>query len=354
VNIIVNGLAESFSSISTARMHLDPMGCSYELANTGYLLTMLDHAHGGVPEYLKSLPPLPAPDILLACNNQCDVVAEWYQNLSSLYGNVPYRVINVGNRYDGMVDSMRIHYVRQQILDVISFLEEQTGTTLDRDRLILTVQNANRAAVLWKRYLDFGKLMPAPMTAFDGFFHMALIVSERGREEAVGYYEKLVGETQARIDAGDAAVKPERHRVLWDNLATWFNFGELKRFLGALGVAVVGSTYLDVWKNEFDTSGFDDMLSSMARAYCTMYTNLTLKERILLWKQMVRDYHAEGVLFHNNRSCHTFSRLQGQIADALKVEFGQDFKAIVFDGDMGLVERFQKHRFFTAIETFFS
>jgi benzoyl-CoA reductase/2-hydroxyglutaryl-CoA dehydratase subunit BcrC/BadD/HgdB len=79
-----------------------------------------------------------------------------------------------------------------------------------------------------------------------------------------------------------------------------------------------------------------------------------LQERTSLWKQMVRDYRAEGVLFHNNRSCHTFSRLQGQIADALKKEFGEGFKAIVFDGDMGLEERFQKHRFFTAIETFFS
>jgi benzoyl-CoA reductase/2-hydroxyglutaryl-CoA dehydratase subunit BcrC/BadD/HgdB len=67
----------------------------------------------------------------------------------------------------------------------------------------------------------------------------------------------------------------------------------------------------------------------------------------------VIDYQAEGVLFHNNRSCHTFSRLQGQIAQALKEEFGEGFKAVVFDGDMGLQDRFQKHRFFTAIETYF-
>ena len=354
VNIIVAGLAEELSSLAVVKEHLDTFGCSYELANTGYLLAIKDSGSSGVSDAIKALPSLPAPDVLLACNNQCDVVAEWYQNLSGLFGNVPYRVINVGNRYDGVVDTLRVQYVREQLLDTIALLEEQTGTTLDRDLLLETAHRANQAVSLWKKYLDFGKLTPSPMTAFDGFFHMALIVSVRGTEEAIDYYQKLVEETKARVDACEAAVNPELHRVLWDNLATWFNFGELKRTLGARGVAVVGSTYLDVWKKAFDTSNFDALLTSMAQAYCVMYTNLTLTERIELWKQMVRDYQVEGVLFHNNRSCHTFSRLQGQIAKALKEEFGERFKAIVFDGDMGLEERFQKHRFFTAIETYFS
>ncbi|MGD0819897.1 MAG: 2-hydroxyacyl-CoA dehydratase family protein [Desulfomonilia bacterium] len=353
VNIIVSGMAEELSSLAITREHLDTMGCSYELANTGYLLAMHGLQESGASEAMKKLPPLPAPDILLACNNQCDVVAEWYQNLSALCGNIPYRVINVGNRYDGVVDPSRVQYVREQLLDVISLLEEKTLTHLDRDLLLEIAGRANQAAGLWKRYLDFGKRIPSPITAFDGFFHMALIVSERGTKSAIDYYEKLLKETLDRVDSGEAAVSPERHRVLWDNLATWFNFGELKRTLAGRGTAVVGSTYLDVWKKEFDTSSFDTLLTSMAEAYCVMYTNLTLQERIALWKQMVRDYRAEGVLFHNNRSCHTFSRLQGQIAEALKKEFGEGFKAIVFDGDMGLEERFQKHRFFTAIETFF-
>jgi benzoyl-CoA reductase/2-hydroxyglutaryl-CoA dehydratase subunit BcrC/BadD/HgdB len=353
VNLIVSGLAEELSSLAVARGHLDTMGCSYELANTGYLLTMRDARAKGVPENLKAVPCLPAPDVLLACNNQCDVVAEWYQNLSTLYGKVPYRVINVGNRYDGRVDALRVGYVREQLLDVIALLEEKTGTTLDQDRLLETARKANQALDLWKRYLDLGKQVPSPMTAFDGFFHMALIVSERGTDEAVGYYRDLVDETEALMKQGNAAVSPERHRVLWDNLATWFNFGELKRTLAGRGVAVVGSTYLDAWRREYDTSGFDALLTSMAESYCVMYTNLTLTERIEMWKRMVRDYRAEGVLFHNNRSCHTFSRLQGLIAQALREEFGEGFKAIVFDGDMGLAERFQKHRFLTAIETYF-
>lgn len=353
VNIIVSGAAEKMAEIAINKMSIDRMGCSYELANTGYLLTESFPGTYDVPDTLRRIPELARPDILLACNNQCDIVAEWYQNLSRMYGNIPVRVINVGNRYDGVINPLRLDYVKQQLLDVITLLEEHTGKSLDRDALIETAEKSNQAVKLWKEYLDCGKLIPSPITVFDGFYHMAPIVSERGTQAAVDYYRKLLDETEEAIDASSYAVQDERYRVLWDNLATWFNFGKLKRYLASRGIAVVGSTYLDIWKTVLDTSSFDSLLTSMAEAYCVMYTNLTINQRIDLWEKMVRDYQACGILFHDNRSCHTFSRLQGQIASALKDTFGRDFKTILFEGDMGLKERYQKHRFETAVETFF-
>lgn len=351
VSLIVKGLAERFAERAVGESAIDMMGCSYELANTGYLLELRES--GRDPCAGAGVPYLPPPDVLLACNNQCDVVAEWYQNLSGIFDRARMKVINVGNRYDGVVDGLRVEYIRKQLLDVIGLLEDVTGTRLDTGRLLDVARKSNEAVRLWREYLASGRLKPSPITAFDGFFHMALIVSERGTEEAIHYYSRLVEETSAAVSAGRAAVVPEKHRLLWDNLATWFNFGKLKRYMAERGVAVVGSTYLDIWTRELDDSSFEGLLTSMAEAYSVMYTNLTIQQRIDLWKDMVRDYGADGVLFHSNRSCHTFSRLQGQIAAALAEEFGEGFRAIVFEGDMGLAERFQKHKFETAIETFF-
>ncbi len=139
---------------------------------------------------------------------------------------------------------------------------------------------------------------------------MALIVSERGTEEAIRYYSRLVEETGATVAAGKAAVEPEMHRLLWDNLATWFNFGKLKRYMAERGVAVVGSTYLDIWTRELDDSSFEGLLTSMAEAYSVMYTNLTIQQRIDLWKDMVRDYSGgrrplpqQQELPHVSRAC---------------------------------------------------
>ena len=353
VNLIVNGMAEELSEIAAARKSIDKMGCSYELANTGYLLETCFAENTDTVSRFQAVPCLPAPDILLSCNNQCEIVAEWFQNLSDMFGGIPLRVINVGNRYDGFVDKSRVQYVRQQLEDVICLLECVTNTRLDRDRLLDVAEKSNQATLLWREYLDCGTHIPSPMTVFDGFFHMAAIVSERGKPVAVDYYRQLVAETKQGIAAGKSAVEKETHRLLWDNLATWFNFGHLKRYLGSKNIAVVGSTYLDVWKNQLDTSAYEPLLNSMAASYCSMYTNLTIAQRISLWKEMVEKYQARGILFHNNKSCHTFSRLQGQLAEALKKEFGEDFITILFDGDMGLKERFQNHRFETAIETYF-
>jgi len=353
VTLIVNGMAKEMAEIAEAQQSIDKMGCSYELANTGYLLQTCFSKDTDNREKFKSVPHLPAPDILLSCNNQCEIVAEWFQNLSNMFGNIPFKVINVGNRYDGIIDKSRIQYVRQQIEDVIVMLENKTKTTLDKDKLIDISKKSNNATRLWRKYLDFGTNIPSPMTVFDGFYHMAPIVSERGKQVAVDYYQQLVEETKKKIETETSAVAPETHRLLWDNLATWFNFGKLKRYMALKGIAVVGSTYLDVWKNELDTTSYDNLLNSIAKSYCCMYTNLTIQQRIALWKEMVANYTAEGILFHNNKSCHTFSRLQGQLADALKKEFGDNFITIQFDGDMGLEERFQKHRFETAIETYF-
>ncbi|RJP77777.1 MAG: 2-hydroxyacyl-CoA dehydratase [Desulfobacteraceae bacterium] len=353
VNLIVNGMAEELAEIAASRKSIDKMGCSYELVNTGYLLSTCFSGDADTGSRFRKVPCLPAPDILLSCNNQCEIVAEWFQNLSRMFGGIPFSVINVGNRYDGAVDRSRIQYVRKQIEDVIRLLEQKTKTKLDPDKLLEIAERSNKATALWREYLDFGTRIPSPMTVFDGFFHMAAIVSERGKEIAVDYYRMLVSETKEKIVAGKSAVENEMHRLLWDNLATWFNFGHLKKYLGERNIAVVGSTYLDVWKNELDTSACEPLLDSMAASYCSMYTNLTIAQRISLWKEMVTKYQAKGILFHNNKSCHTFSRLQGQLAEALKKEFGEAFITILFDGDMGLKERFQKHRFETAIETYF-
>ncbi len=338
---------------------LDRMGCAYELINTGYLLA--GHGRLDAPDLTivkgrkgeekeTALHKLPEPDILLSCNNQCEVVCEWFKHLSEALGNKPYRTVNVGNRYDGSVGEERTAFVRRQIEDVIMFLEQETGTSLDRDKLLEVAKKSNEAIKLWREYLNLGTLKPSPMTAFDGFYHMALIVSERGTDAAKGYYHDLVEATRALADARVAAVEKEEHRVLWDNLATWYNFGELKRYLAERRVAVVGSTYLDIWKTELDTSGYDGLLDSMAKAYSVMYTNMTIPERIEYYREHIERFDAEGVLFHNNLSCHTFSLRVAHIADALRKE---GIKCVLFEGCQGLKDRFQKHAFEMGIETYF-
>jgi benzoyl-CoA reductase/2-hydroxyglutaryl-CoA dehydratase subunit BcrC/BadD/HgdB len=243
--------------------------------------------------------------------------------------------------------------VRKQLEELIAFLEVQTGRKLEREHLLETAETSRKALRLWQKYLDMAVHVPSPVTAFDGFSHMALIVSERGRPEAVRYYERLIDATEELVQKGISPVGKERHRLLWDNLATWYNFRELQNYFAERGIAVVGSTYLDAWRRELDTSSYDALLDSMARTYATMYTNMTIPERVEVWIDAVEKYGVDGVLFHKNLSCHTFSLRVNHIADRLRRHFGPNFRTVLFEGCQGISGRFQKHAFETGVSVHF-
>ena len=334
---------------------LDRMGCAYELINVGYLLggygmleaePLLDHKG-------RPLAKLPEPDILLTCDNQCRVICEWFKYISEIKGDKPYKMINVGDRYDGSLDKGRIAYVVNQLEELVAFLEEQTGVKPDRETFLEVAKRAKEANRLWQKYLDMGTRKPSPITIFDGFSHMALIVSERGRREAVTYYENLIAATESTAKNGVFPVKAERHRLLWDNLATWYNFRELQNMFAANDIAVVGSTYLDGWRKKLDTSSYAALLESMARSYASIYTNMTVPKRVSLYVEMVEKFSADGVIFHKNLSCHTFSLQVDLIAKQLRKHFGEDFRTVVFEGCQGIQGRFQKHAFETGVSLHF-
>jgi benzoyl-CoA reductase/2-hydroxyglutaryl-CoA dehydratase subunit BcrC/BadD/HgdB len=334
---------------------LDRMGCAYELINAGYLLDgygrleaepLLDHKD-------RPLAKLPEPDILLACDNQCRVICEWFKYISEIQHDKPYKMINVGDRFDGSLDKGRIAYVVNQLEELVSFLEEQTGVKPDRETFLDVAKKAQEANRLWQRYLEMGTRKPSPITVFDGFSHMALIVSERGRREAVAYYENLIAATELAANNGLLPVKTERHRLLWDNLATWYNFRELQKMFATNDIAVVGSTYLDGWRKKLDTSSYAALLNSMAQSYASIYTNMTVPGRVRLYVEMVEKFSADGIIFHKNLSCHTFSLQVDLIAKQLQTHFGEDFRTVVFEGCQGIQGRFQKNSFETGVSLHF-
>lgn len=182
---------------------------------------------------------------------------------------------------------------------------------------------------------------------------MSLIVSERGRQEAIDYYQALIDATKDAAAQNIFPVEKERHRLLWDNIVTWYNFQELKSLFAENNIALVSSNYLDSWKRTLDDSSYDALLKSMASAYSTIYTNFTVPQRIELYKEMVIKYKADGCIFHNNLSCHTASLRVNQIAKALEDHFGPEFRTVTFEGCQGIEGRFQKHAFETGINVHF-
>ena len=54
------------------------------------------------------------------------------------------------------------------------------------------------------------------MTAFDAFYHLALIVTLRGTPLVIDYYTQLLEKMKNRVARGIGAIPNEKYRLLWD------------------------------------------------------------------------------------------------------------------------------------------
>ena len=140
---------------------------------------------------------LPAPDLLVCCNNICGTVLKWYEVQARRY-DVPLFIFDAPICHTTFSEEAR-SYVNQQFVEYLQVLENVTGKLMDYDELQAVGERSLQAQRLWQDVLDTTMARPSPMTAFDAFFHLALIVTLRGQQVVVDYYEDLLAELRQRV-----------------------------------------------------------------------------------------------------------------------------------------------------------
>ncbi len=162
---------------------------------------------------------LPKPDMLICCNNICGTVLKWYE-IQDRYFQVPLFILDTPVCHTRYTTEMA-DYVQAQIHEYIAFLEQITGKKMDPDKMNAVGKLSYEGQRLWQQVLSTTASRPSPMSAFDAFFFLALIVTLRGTRIAVDFYKELIAELEQRIKEGIGVVPGETHRLLWDNLPMW-------------------------------------------------------------------------------------------------------------------------------------
>jgi benzoyl-CoA reductase/2-hydroxyglutaryl-CoA dehydratase subunit BcrC/BadD/HgdB len=203
---------------------------------------------------------------------------------------------------------------------------------------------------LWQAVLDTATHKPAPLSAFDAFFHLALIVTLRGTRQAVDYYEELLAEMNQRVQDGIGAVPEERHRLLWDNLPIWYRTKWLSDKFAAHGACLVADTYTSAWCGSLRYMDENDFLESMAEGYTRIYLNIGVDEMARMVGEMVDKYDAQGLVMHSNRSCKPYSL--GQYDIQRRVEAAKGIPSLMIEADMCDERNFSESQIETRIEAF--
>ena len=291
---------------------------------------------------------LPRPDMLICCNNICGTVLKWYE-IQARYFNVPLFILDTPFCHTEYTREMR-KYVRRQIDEYLRFLEEHCGKKYDYDRMKEVGKLSVTGQKLWQAVLDTTMHKPAPMSAFDAFFHLALIVTLRGTQQAVDYYEMLLAEMKKRIADGIGAIPNERYRLLWDNLPVWYRTKWLSEKFAAQDACLVADTYTSAWCGSLKYVDENNFLETMAECYTRIYLNIGVDEMAQTVMAMVDKYEVDGIVMHSNRSCKPYSLGQYDIQRIVEKQKG--IPSLMLEADMTDERKFSESQIETRIDAF--
>jgi bcr-type benzoyl-CoA reductase subunit B len=291
---------------------------------------------------------LPRPDMLICGNNICGTVLKWYE-VQARYFNCPLFIFDTPFCHTEFNDDMR-RYVRRQVDEYTAFLAEACGRPFDFDRLQEVGRLSYEGQQLWQEVLDTAMSRPAPISAFDAFFHLALIVTLRGTQIAVDYYRELLAEMRGRAAEGIGSIPNEQYRLLWDNLPVWYRTKWLSEKFASHGACLVADTYTSAWCGSLKYMDKDDFLGSMAECYTRIYLNIGVDEMADTVVAMADKYGVDGVVLHSNRSCKPYSL--GQYDIQRMVEERRGIPSLMIEADMVDERAFSESQIDTRIDAF--
>jgi len=325
--------------------------CSYSRINLAYMELLVEEKKTGkTPEALAKLdelkiPRIPLPDIIVLCNNICEVLLKWYENIAVSL-NVPIVIIDVPFvHHPGKIPQRSIDYVEAQFKRSIKQVEDLCGRPFDYDKFIKVQEQTQRSIAAWDKAMGMASVVPSPLNGFDIFNFMALIVCARSEYAAEDTFTTLANELEEKAAAGiDAFKGGEKTRIAWEGIAVWPYLSHTYKALKALGMNMVGSTYPSAWSIHYEPGD----LKAMSAGYIGCYYNTSLDNRVDVVSSVMENTKCTGILYHNNRSCKNMAVMNVEMEEMISKRTNTPFAS--FDGDQTDPRNFSEAQYDTRIE----
>ena len=285
---------------------------------------------------------IPFPDFLLCCNNICNCMIKWYENLA-LELDIPLILIDIPHLDQYNCDEDRVKYIRAQFDDAIKQLEEITGKKMDYDKLKSVMEVSQRSSQAWLRAVGYMSAEPSPFSGFDIFNNMAVACVGRGTVEAAEAFEQLADEYEALVAEGKSTFKgDENYRILFEGIACWANLRFTYKTLQSRGINLTASVYGPAFS--FLYSNLDELMA----AYSYVPNSNCFERELELRVVDAKKNKVDGAIFHMNRSCKHWSGNLYEMERQFREQTG--VPTIVFDGDQSDPRAFSEAQYETRVE----
>ena len=285
---------------------------------------------------------MPQPDYLLCCNNICNCMIKWYENLAREL-DIPMIMIDVPFNPDYEVGDAELAYVRAQFWAAIHQLEEITGSKWTDERFKEVMEYSGRSSRAWLAATAMARYTPSPFNGFDLLNHMAVMVTARGKKEAAETMELLYKEYQQNHEEGKSTFRTEeKYRIMFEGIACWPYLRATSTGLKSRGINMVTTIYADAFGFIYDD--FDGMV----RAYCKVPNAINLEYARDKRVKLCKDNSVEGLLVHTNRSCKLWSGFMYEMSRQIGEEC--DIPVTSFDGDQADPRNFSEAQYDTRVQ----
>ncbi len=311
----------------------------------------------------------PKPDLCFQIH-LCDTHAKWLQMVAEHY-RIPMFSMEMPVGPRGYREELKLQFLVDQIYEAIAWLEKVTGRKFDDERFYQSIRNETDSMSLWAEICTLNKAVPAPLDQKSMFSFYIIALLMRHEKKAVDFYKMLRDETRDRISRGIAALATERCRLLDDSPPPWY-FLSLYRYFEKFGAVSVGSIYsfglMGAWEDQEDGSmgpmkRLDEMgveftnrdqavrfLANWHLRRTPYFLSLFVpqdKNRQLM--RMVKEWKADGVLFHLNRGCEGASL--GQMENRLAL-MKAGIPVLTYEGNMGDKREFDPAQVLDRVDSF--
>ena len=282
------------------------------------------------------------PDVLLCCNNICNCMIKWYENLA-IELNIPMILLDIPFNPDYEVSQAEIDYVSAQFWDAVHTLENLFDLKWSDERFKEVTGFSCRSSRAWLDATAQAKYTPSPFNGFDLLNHMAVMVTARGKEAAGEAMEQLLKEYKENHENGTSTYRgEEKYRVMFEGIACWPYLRATSHGLRDRGINMVTTIYADAFG--FDYNSFDEMIA----AYCSVPNAINLEKSRDKRIKLCKDNNVEGLLVHTNRSCKLWSGFMSEMSRQIGEACG--IPVTSFDGDQADPRNFSEAQYDTRVQ----
>jgi len=313
-------------------------GLGYSNDICGYARISLAYASGAQADEK----PMPQPDFLLCCNNICNCMTKWYENIARMH-NIPLIMIDVPYNNTPSVGDDQVAYILGQFKEAIRLLETVAGRKWEEKRFGEVCSNANRAAEAWLKVCSYCGYTPSPLSGFDLFNHMAVVVTARCKPEAADALEQLAQEYEQGVKNGKSTWRAEeRYRIMFEGIPCWPKLSDMFRPLKNHGINTTAIVYAPAFGFTYD--GMDEL----AKAYCRAPNSVCIETGVEWREGICRDNKVDGILVNYNRSCKPWSGYMPEMERRFRYDLG--IPVINFDGDQADPRNFSSEQYQTRVD----